>query len=69
MQESSNQNTKKCIKCKESFIYMPDEIKWVEFGTYSAKITTCPYCGATNVIKYIDAPGLYTDRDKRYYYK
>ena len=67
MQESSNQNCKKCTKCKEEFVYMSDEIKWAEFGTYSAKLTTCPYCGTTNILKYIDAPGLHVVNDKRYY--
>lgn len=62
-----DQNNKTCTKCKENFIFMPDEIKWVEFSTYSAKITTCPYCGTTNVIKYVDASGLHVNTDKRYY--
>ena len=60
-------NCKKCTKCKEEFIYMPNEIQWKEFGTYSAKITTCPYCNTINILKYIDAPGLYVGKDKRYY--
>lgn len=67
MSEQSNQNCKKCTKCKEEFIYMPNEIQWKEFGTYSAKITTCPYCNTINILKYIDAPGLYVGKDKRYY--
>ena len=67
MQEQSNQNCKKCTKCKEDFIYMSDETKWQEYSTYSVKITTCPYCGTINILKYIDAPGLYVSNDKRYY--
>ena len=27
------QNYKKCSKCKEHFVYKPEETKWIEYGT------------------------------------
>lgn len=65
--QNQEQHNKTCTKCKENFVYMPDEIKWFDYGTYSAKTTTCPYCGNINVIKYVNASGLYVNDDNRYY--
>lgn len=61
------QNNKTCIKCKDDFVFTPEDIKWIEHGTYSEKIVTCPYCGCINVVKYVDASGLHVNDDKRYY--
>ena len=66
IQEQSH-NSKKCTKCKENFIYLPDEVQWREFGTYSAKITTCPYCGSVQIIKYENAFGLDVNNDDKFY--
>ena len=69
MSEQSNQNCKKCTKCKEEFIYMPNEIIWDESGYgYSTKLVYCPYCKQLNVIKYIeDYKFTMINKDKRYY--
>ena len=61
------QNNKRCSKCKEHFVYKPEETKWIEYGTYSSKIVSCPFCGCINVIKNVESKGLYVNDDKRYY--
>jgi predicted nucleic acid-binding Zn ribbon protein len=57
-----------CKKCNEKSEIEQDNIRWAEHGTYSAKITKCPKCGAVNVIKTINAPGLFVNNDERYYF-
>lgn len=61
------QNYKTCSKCKESFVYFPDEVKWIDYGTYSVKVCKCPYCGTVQSIKFEDAFGQDVNNDKRYY--
>ena len=51
MREPSNQNTKTCIKCKEDFIWFPDEAWW-DYKNYTpAKLVKCP-CGCIQAVKY-----------------
>lgn len=57
-----------CKKCGTSFVFMPDEIKWYDFGTYSVKTVKCSDCGCVNELKYEDAAGLYTNNDRRLYF-
>lgn len=54
-----------CKKCGVSFVYMPDEIKWYDFSTYSVKTVKCCECGCVNELKYEDAAGLNTNYDSR----
>lgn len=56
-----------CKKCSTDFVFKPDECKFYEFGTYSAKTIVCPKCGCTNTIKWIEASGLDVNNDERYY--
>lgn len=64
----SNQNTKTCIKCKEDFIWFPEEAFWDERGYgYSTKLTKCPYCNCINIIKTIEDYGFNVNNDIRFY--
>ena len=56
-----------CKKCQESFSFKSDEVKWLERGTYSEKITTCPHCGCINVIEYQEGFGQNPNFDRRYF--
>lgn len=58
---------KKCTKCKENFSYMPDEIQWADYGTYSTKFIICPNCGSIQIIKYENAFGLDVNNDDKFY--
>lgn len=64
---TSKQYIEICPTCDDYFYYTDEDIKWVEYGTYSSKIITCPFCGCINIIKYVDANGLYVNDDERYY--
>ena len=64
MEEKHN---KTCSKCKENFVYFPDEVKWIDYGTYSVKVCTCPYCGTVQSIKFENASGLNLNNDSKYY--
>ena len=53
--QSKTQNYCDCAKCKESFIFEPDECWWDEKSIgYSTKLVKCKHCGCINVIKYIE---------------
>lgn len=56
-----------CIKCNSAFDYTENNTRWYERSTYSEKVVECPCCKSINVIKYIDAAGLYTNTDQRYF--
>lgn len=63
-----DQNNKKCSKCKEHFIYKPEETFWDEHGYgYGTKLVICPYCKTINVIKYHEDSSLDINKDRRYY--
>ncbi len=60
-----NQNSKKCIKCKEDFVYFHNETYWDESGSSSVKLVKCPYCKTPQALKF---GRLYdTNNDTRYY--
>ena len=57
--ESRTQGYCDCKKCKESFIFEPDECWWDEHGFgYSTKLVKCKHCGCINVVKYIEDYGF-----------
>ncbi len=66
-EEYTVKNYHRCRKCNEYFNFKPEEIKWIERGTYSEKIATCKYCGCINVVKYQDGFNQNPNLDKRYY--
>ena len=61
----SNQNTKTCIKCKEDFVWFPEE-SWWDYKNYTpAKLVKCPYCGCIQAVRYESEKNL--NFDARYY--
>lgn len=65
--QSNDANYCRCRKCQEYFVFLPDETRWLEFDTYSEKITNCPYCGCINTIKYQDGFNQNPNLDERYF--
>lgn len=61
------QNSCECKKCHTHYIFKPDEAKWIEYGTYSVKVATCPDCGCVNVVKYQDGFNQNPNLDRRYF--
>ena len=62
------QNNKKCSKCKEHFVYKPEETKKKKKGYgYSTLLVPCPYCKTINVIKYSEDISFDVNNDKRFY--
>lgn len=62
-----NTKTKTCCKCGKSFSYMPENARWMEYGTYSQKVVDCPHCGCVNVVKYQDGFNQNPNLDERYF--
>lgn len=61
-------NNANCVKCKEDFVFDPEDIFFDERGTgYSTKLVKCPYCGSINIIKYYVDKSLDVNNDARYY--
>ena len=57
-----------CKKCKEKFVYFPEETWWDEKGYgYSTKLVKCPHCGCINVVKHVEDYGLDVNSDDRFY--
>ena len=53
--QGNNCTCTKCTKCKEDFVFLPDEIFWDEHGFgYSTKLVHCPYCQQINILKYYE---------------
>ena len=65
--DDDSKNYCKCKKCHDYYIFKHDEAKWIEHGTYSEKIATCPYCGCINVVKYQDGFNQNPNLDSRYF--
>lgn len=62
------QNHKECSKCKEDFVYKPEETFWDEKGYgYSTLLVPCPYCKTINVIKYSEDISFDVNKDRRFY--
>ena len=62
------QNHKVCSKCREDFVYKPEETFWDEKGYgYSTKLVLCPYCKHPNVIKYSEDISFDVNKDRRFY--
>lgn len=63
----------KCSTCKNKFVLDSNNTWWDEKGTYSVKLTSCPYCNTVRVVKYGDriinsgTPGYNLNKDQRYY--
>lgn len=51
MRESSKHNAK-CIKCKQDFVWFPEEAYWDYSGTTDTKLVKCPECGCLQPIQY-----------------
>ena len=51
MEEQSKHN-KTCIKCKENFIWYEKDAYWDYTGYTDTKLTSCPYCGCKQAVKY-----------------
>ena len=64
MKELSKHN-KKCIKCKQDFIFFPEETWWNENGSSSTKLVKCPSCGCVQAVKYGSLHDV--NMDMRYY--
>ena len=63
-------NDKKTVICKNcgcNFEPDEDKVKWMEWGSYSEKITTCPECDKVVVIKQENAQGLFINFERKYY--
>lgn len=63
----SSKNNCTCKKCKESFIFKPDEAYWIEQGMYSEKVVKCINCNCINVVKHVDGLNQNPNYDKRYF--
>lgn len=61
------QNCKECIKCKEDFVFFPNETYWDESGSSSVKLVKCPYCGTPQALKFGKLHDV--NNDDRYYYE
>lgn len=59
------EHSKKCIKCKDSFIWFEKEAWWDYQGTEPVKLTRCPYCGTIQALKYEEL--INPNFDERYY--
>ena len=67
MNDENTASRYQCKKCHDYFNFKPDEVRWIEFGSYSEKTITCPHCGCVNVIKYVDGFNQNPNFDERYY--
>ena len=64
MEERSKHN-KTCIKCNENFIWYEKDAYWDYTGYTDTKLTSCPYCGCEQAVKYIEQ--INPNIDKRYF--
>lgn len=65
---SDKQNNKTCSKCKEHFVFNPEDCFWDDKGFgYSTKLVRCPYCNSINVVKHIEDSSLDVNNDDRFY--
>ena len=60
-------NKQLCIKCKEEFELCNAQIIFVEHGSYSAKVVTCPICSDKVSVLECEDSWLHTNGDPRMY--
>lgn len=62
---NEKQHNKKCVKCKENFVWFNDECVWDYKGYTPTKLTKCPNCGTLQAVDY--EPERNVNFDERYY--
>lgn len=62
---NEKQHNKKCVKCKENFVWFNDEVKWDYKGYTPTKLTKCQNCGTLQAVDY--EPEQNVNFDERFY--